>query len=204
VEPEVEEDATGLVGEAGEDAFYRLDEDSHLEYLDGRLWVRDSASDRHEALFAFLLTLLTAYLDERGGGIVRGSRYPMRLDARWSPEPDLLVVRAEHLDRMRPTRLEGPADLVVEIASPGDPQRDTRMKLPRYRAAGVPEIWRVVPFERVVEVSVLGPAGHATSRHSAGRLTTAAVPGFWLDVSWLWSDPLPSTMTCLRRILGSD
>jgi len=38
------------------------------------------------------MTILSTWLDERGLGVVRGSRYPMRLDPRWSPEPDLLVV----------------------------------------------------------------------------------------------------------------
>ena len=190
-----------LEGEVTEDEFYRLDKDSNLEYLDSRLWVRESASNRHEAVFGFLLTLLTGFLDKQSGGIVRGSRYPMRLDERWSPEPDLLIVRTEHLDRVRPTRLEGPADLVIEIASPSNRKREMRMKLPRYREAGIPEIWRVVPSEQVVEVSVKGPEGYSSSYHRSGHLTPSVVPGFWLDVGWLWADPLPSTFACLRRIL---
>jgi hypothetical protein len=28
------------------------------------------------------------------------------------------------------------------------------------------------------------------------------IPGFWLDVEWLWQDRLPSTLACLRQILG--
>ena len=76
-----------------EDDFYgRADEDSDWEYLDGRIVMHSPASDRHEDLFRFFLTLLSAYLDETGRGVVRGSRFPMRLDPRWSPEPDLLVV----------------------------------------------------------------------------------------------------------------
>jgi len=39
----------------------------------------------------------------------------MRLDERWSPGPDLMVIRDEHRQRMTPTRLEGPADWVIEI-----------------------------------------------------------------------------------------
>ena len=77
-----------------EDEFYRLaGEDSDWEYLDGRVFMHSPATDRHEDIFCFLLTLLRAFLGEQGGAIVRGSRYPMRLDANWSPEPDLLVVR---------------------------------------------------------------------------------------------------------------
>src|SRR5207247_1363422 len=105
------------------------------------------ASNRHENIFRFLLTLLSIFLDETRAGVVRGSRYPMRLDASWSPEPDLLVVRESRRHLMTSQRLDGPADMVVEIASESDPGLDYREKLPRYRQAGIEEIWIVDPFE---------------------------------------------------------
>jgi Uma2 family endonuclease len=137
-----------------EDEFYSAGEDCGWEYLDGRL-VMLPASDRHQDLFSFLMALLRTFLDERGGAVVRGSRYPMRLDERWSPEPDLLVVREARRHLLGPQRLEGPADLVIEIASDG-----------------------------------------------SGRLSSLVLPGFWIEASWLWQDPLPSTLACLRQILG--
>jgi len=43
--------------------FYKLtDEDSNWEYLDGRIVTHSPASDRHEDLFRFLLTLLNYYV----------------------------------------------------------------------------------------------------------------------------------------------
>ena len=185
-----------------EEEFYALaGEDSGWEYLDGRL-VMSPASERHENLFRFLLTLLSAFLDERGGGAVRGSRYPMRLDERWSPEPDLLVVRKERLHLLKAQRLEGPADLVVEIVSEGDPQLEMREKMPRYRAAGIPEIWLIDPFQRRVRVEKLHGEEYDVETLSAGRLESELVHGFWIEVAWLWREDLPSTYTCLREILG--
>jgi Uma2 family endonuclease len=186
-----------------EEEFYRLaDEDADWEYLDGRLLMHSPASDRHEDLFRFLLTLLSAYLDERGGGVVRGSRYPMRLDERWSPEPDLLVVRDSRRHLLTPRRLEGPADLVIEIASESDPSLDEREKLPRYRQAGVEEVWLVDPFAKRLMASVRGGSGYAARTLATGRLEASALPGFWIEVAWLWRDRLPSTVACLREILG--
>jgi len=185
-----------------EEDFYALaGEDSEWEYLDGRL-VLSPASDRHEDLFLFLSTLFRAYLDERGGGLVRGSRYPMRLDSRWSPEPDLLVVRDENRHRMGPQRLEGPADLVIEIASEGDPKLDAREKLPRYREAEIPEIWLIDPFDHRVHVETRTDGSYKTADLPTGRLVSTVVPGFWIDVAWLWQEDLPSTLACLRQILG--
>lgn len=186
----------------GERAYYALGEDSPWEFLDGRL-VMSPASLRHEQLFRFLLVLLGSWLDERGGGVVLGSRFPMRLDPRWSPEPDLLVVTDAHRDRLTPQRLEGPADLVIEIASDGDPQLDEREKLPRYQAAGIPEIWVVSPQTSSVRCDRLTPPGaYRTERRSGGRIESAVLPGFAIDVDWLWQDPLPSTMACLRSLPG--
>jgi Uma2 family endonuclease len=91
-----------------EEDFYReAGEDSGWEYLDGRLVMHSPASERHEDLFRFLLTLLSAYLDAKRTGIVRGSRYPMRLDPRWSPEPGLLVVRQNRRHLLGDTAWKG-------------------------------------------------------------------------------------------------
>jgi Uma2 family endonuclease len=185
-----------------EDDFYRLaGEDSEWEYLDGRL-VMSPASDRHEDLFSFLMTLLRAVLDEQGGGVVRGSRYPMRLDPRWSPEPDLLVVRDERRHLLTPQRLEGPADFVIEIASEGDPNFDLREKLPRYQEAGISEIWWIDRFAKNLLVNTRTTTGYEAVTVSSGRLASVVVPGFWIEVSWLWQTELPSTFRCLQQILG--
>src|SRR5262249_37451892 len=121
--------------------FYRLaDEDSDWEYLDGRVVMHSPASNRHENLFSFLLALLRVFVDDAGHAEVRGSRYPMRLDARWSPEPDLLVVVGRRRRMLKEQHLDGPADFVIEIASESDPTLDYREKLPRYRQARIREI----------------------------------------------------------------
>lgn len=187
-----------------EDDFYRLaDEDSDWEYLDGRIIMHSPASNRHEDLFSFLMTLLRGFLDERGNGIVRGSRYPMRLDAKWSPEPDILVVTESRLERVTERRLEGPADLVVEIVSESDPTLDYREKLPRYREAGIPEIWVVDRFRtEVLRELASGEGGYRSETLSSGSLSSSIVPGFWIEVSWLWEEKLPSTLDCIRQILG--
>jgi Uma2 family endonuclease len=192
----------GIKSGVQEEEFYALGEDSNWEFLNGRLVLRP-ASNRHEDLFGFLLTLLSGFLDERGGALVLGSRYPMRLDARWSPEPDLLVVRDERRHLLTETRLEGPADWVIEIVSEGDPRFEAREKLPRYRAAGIGEIWVVDPFAEQVAVERKSGDGYERIELASGRLESSTAPGFWIEVSWLWQEDLPSTLACLRRILGA-
>jgi Uma2 family endonuclease len=186
-----------------EDDFYRLaDEDSNWEFLDGRIVMHSPASSRHEDLFLFLACLFRLFTEERGGAVVRGSRYPMRLDPEWSPEPDILVVRDSRRHLLTRRCLEGPADLVVEIASDSDPRLDYREKLPRYRAAGIEEIWIVDPFRRTVDAETKLADGYAARSLSDGRLESIVLPGFWIEVAWLWQDALPPTGQCLRAVLG--
>ena len=103
---------------------------------------------------------------------------------------------------MMPERLEGPADFVIEIASEGDPRLDMREKLPRYREAGLPEIWLIDPFTKRLHVEWKTDAGYQTLDLASGRHEARMVPGFWIEVDWLWQEPLPSTLACLRAILG--
>lgn len=183
-----------------EEAFYEMGEDAPWELLDGRL-VMAAASNRHEGVQAFLLSILLGFVDEHDLGSVRGSRYPMRLDERWSPEPDVMFVRREHVDRMHPKRLEGPADFVIEIASTADPRFDLREKRPRYQEAGIREMWWVdLEGQRVIADVRRGDA-YATEELSSGRLDSVVVSGFWVDVAWLWQERLPRIYGVLQRLL---
>ena len=125
----------------------------------------------------------------------------MRLDPRWSPEPDLLVVRARRQRLMKETHLAGAADFVVEIVSESDPGLDYREKLPRYRDAGIREIWIVDRFQREVHVETKLARRYRARTLRVGRLESVVVPGFWIEVSWLWRKRLPSSLTCLEQIL---
>ena len=161
------------------------------------------ASSRHERLFGFLLTILGYYLGKRGGGEVLGSRFPMRLDPAWSPEPDLLVVRDDRRHLIAKQRLEGPADMVVEIVSEADSHLIYREKLPRYRDAGIPEIWIIDPARGEVLADRAAGPGREQTLVKSGRLASTVLPGFWIDVSWLWQADLPPPHACLEEILGS-
>ena len=186
-----------------EEDFYRLSgEDSDWEYLDGRIIVHSPASNRHEDLFRFLFILLGYHLGRNGSGFLRGSRYPMRLDPQWSPEPDLLVVRSERKGLLGRQRLEGPADLVVEIVSDHDAHLVYKEKLPRYREAGIPEIWIVDPLRGEVLVDCLDPRGRECRTMPSGRLESTVAEGFWIDVDWLWQEELPPPHECIARIQG--
>lgn len=90
---------------------------------------------------------------------------------------------------------------MIEIVSEHHPELDYTDKRPRYQTHRIPEIWIVDPQKQQVTVDVRSGSGYDTRTLGSGRLDSAAVPGFWIEVGWLWQQPLPSTVTCFRQIL---
>ena len=132
-------------------------------------------------------------------GRVFGSRTPMFLDEERRFEPDLLFVANANLARLGDVALTGPADLVIEILSPATRDYDLGEKRTAYAAAGVPEYWMVDP--QAATLLVDRPAGTRVAELKTGRYETPVLPGFLLDVAWLWQDPLPDAGACLTSIL---
>jgi Uma2 family endonuclease len=73
-------------------------------------------------------------------------------------EPDLLLL----LDAGDPRNQEAywlGADMVVEVVSPDDPERDTVLKRADYAEAGIPEYWIVNPIDETITVLALADDG---------------------------------------------
>ncbi len=84
----------------------------------------------------------------------------MRLRQRPSGRtPDVMYVAHEHLDRLKLTSLEGPADVAVEAVSPDSEVRDRRDKFLEYQAAGVPGYWLIDDLRHEAYFFVLGAGG---------------------------------------------
>ena len=129
----------------------------------------------------------------------------MRLPTRPSGrEPDLLFVANEHGNRLRPTYVDGPADLVIEIVSPDSEERDRVTKLAEYEGAGVPEYWLVDPVPQEATFYRLGADGRydAVPINVDGFYHSAALPGFRLWVAWLWQRPLPALAEVLPQTMA--
>ena len=78
-----------------------------------------------------------------------------------------------------------------------------RPKAEIYHEAGIREIWYVDDRDRVVRVDRREERGLPNGFKSPRASTSStALPGFWIDVSWLWADPLPNPRRCLETILA--
>jgi Uma2 family endonuclease len=139
------------------------------------------------------------YVEQRELGKVRIPPFQMKL-ADSGREPDLIFIAREHLDRLQPTYLDGPADLVVEILSPESIGRDRGEKFYEYEQAGIPEFWLIDPLRGRAEFYQLNAQGYydLTTPDTEGVYRSRVLPGFWLRVAWLWRPP--RVMDVLREL----
>ena len=165
--------------------FDALPDDSKAELIDGELVYAMPVNERHNAVQLFIQTVLSLYVVKQGLGRVFADQFEMRLGVQRFV-PDASFVLTEHLDRVLPTRIKGPADLVVEVLSPDSVARDRGVKLRDYAAAGVQEYWLLDPEAerdrglrpaagRRVRAPVAGPERRDGVAGRAGPAVTAGV-----------------------------
>ena len=146
------------------------DDTTRAEWVRGEVILMSPASDRHQDLSGFLTSVLRIYTEVKGLGRVWSAPFLMRLgEVPSGREPDVLFLKAEHLDRLTETYLEGPADLVIEVISEESIGRDRGDKFVEYEGAGIPEYWLIDPIRHQVEFYRLdGDGRYATVQLEGG------------------------------------
>jgi Uma2 family endonuclease len=179
------------------------DEDTHAEWVDGAIIMMPPASDQHQNLIEFLITILRMFNESQQAGWLRVAPFLMRTDVKPSGrEPDILFVTKERMQLVQPTFLDGPADLIVEIVSPESIGHDRGEKFVEYEAAGVKEYWLIDPLRQQAEFYQLEDQGvyRAAALDADGSYHSIMLPGFWLRVTWLWQKPLPPLLSVLKEL----
>ena len=165
--------------------YLRLTDSARLliEFTDGRLEVLPMPTDRHQSILQYLFLALVPFVGPRGGTV----RFvPLRLRIREGKfrEPDLLLVRDAGDPRRRNDYWRG-ADLVMEVVSPDDSERDTQVKRGDYAEARIPEYWIVNPMDETITVLTLVGAEYAEHGvfRRGGQAESVSLNGFVVSVA---------------------
>ena len=164
-----------------------------IEFTDGCIEVLPMPTQRHQRILRFLFLALVSIVRDGGGDVFFA---PLRLRIRDGKfrESDLLLVRHAGDPRCRDEYWLG-ADLVMEVVSPDDPDRDLVEKRVDYAEAGIPEYWIVNPVDETVTVLVLGD-GAAYREHGVFRpgahADSPGLPGFSIPVRDTFASQWPS------------
>jgi Uma2 family endonuclease len=180
-------------------------QDIHAEWVKGRVTIFNAPTTSHRMVQMFFSSLLNDFVSFFNLGVVIPAPFEMVLYAgNVSRQPDILFVSRANMDNLDFDRLQGGADLVVEIVSESSANRDYRGKYYEYQHAGVKEYWIVDPRpdKHYVYVYRLDPTGRYQSlmpdRHS--RYHSRVLPGFWVNTTWLWQGMLPDARRALSEI----
>lgn len=170
---------------------YAFPEGVRVEWVRGEVTEMGSISDAHDALTTFLLRILSAFIDEHGLGRLYHEPFNMRLSGGPTGRcPDLMFLATGNFGRRRGTYLEGPADLAIEVVSPGSAAIDRGEKFYEYEAGGVTEYWIIDPQRQSAEFYQLDERGvYRPVLPGDGVYESAALPGLRLPVAWLWEVP---------------
>ncbi len=184
------------------------DHEGLSEWINGEVTVHMPTTEEHQRVVDVLNRLLGLFVRALRLGIVRSAPFAMRaLPDGPGQEPDLFFLAEEHQERLTRHELAGPADLVIEVISDDSVARDRDEKFYEYQAAGVREYWIIDPRPGRLRADfyVLDARGQyrAVPPDDDNIYRSTVLPGFWLDVEWLWR-PDPNPLAALGRIVGTE
>jgi len=179
-------------------------ENAFCEFARGEVIMYSPVSAEHQDLVGFLLWLLKGYCEAKGWGRVLTGPAAIRILPDVIREPDIFVFPPQEAPKVKGTPIEAKPCLVVEVTSPWTRAIDLGEKARDYEQAQIPEYWVVDREEGRVLAHTLTEKGYKVKALKGGRLESRAVPGFWIDVGWLFQDPLPPASECLREMLRGE
>jgi Uma2 family endonuclease len=171
-------------GEWTEAEYLALDTNHLVELSEGCLEVLPMPTISHQLIVKYLHKLLEAFVAAHATGLVLFAPLPVRLWSGKFREPDIVYCKPERVGNFHGQ--PSGADLVVEVVSEGEEnrERDLEIKRREYAAAGIAEYWIADPQDR--QITVLTLEGQAYREHGVFRIGTEAssvlLPGFTVPV----------------------
>lgn len=173
-----------LQGAWDESDYFALDTGRLVEFDSGVIEVLPVPTKNHQLIMFFICKMLDAFvLANNLGGKVYPAGYPVKVDRQKYREPDVVYLTAEQ-DALSPQEYSAAAEIVVEVVSKSDPDRDYKQKVVDYARGGIPEYWIVDPDKRKVLVLRLEAGSYVTHGllNVEDVLTSTRLQGFSLPV----------------------
>jgi len=183
----------------------RIKETEKADLINGEIIMASPASIEHEDSFFSLGAIMRLYVNRRQLGIILGSRAAMKFSEYEAPEPDIMFIKKERLHLLGKTEIFGPADLVVEIVSPGSRRLDFVEKKEIYAHYGVKEYWVNDRFrQQAFFWKNVDGVWQDMPVDDRGIFRSEAIAGFWLRVDWLFAAEPLDELAILEMILAGD
>ena len=163
-----------------------------VEFTDGWIEILPMPTRKHQAILRFLFRVLDTLIVEMGGELF-WSGLGMRTRPGKFRQPDLLALLNAGDPRNQNQFWHG-ADWVLEVVSPGDPNRDLVQKRSDYAEAGILEYWIVNPLNDAITVLTLADGQYVEHGlfRPGDRADSPTLPGFTVDVAAVFAADEPA------------
>ena len=174
-------------GEWREGDYFSLPGNRLVELLDGTVEVLPMPSIHHQLLSRSVFLMLNEFVVSRELGIAMTAPTRVRIADHRYREPDVLFISSSKLQLRQEQYLVG-VDLVIEIISPDDPDRDLIDKRIDYAQAGISEYWIIDPRNSTVRVLELSAKTYQETNTDTCSITAESrvLPGFSVNVKQLF------------------
>ncbi|MEO3407041.1 Uma2 family endonuclease [Mucilaginibacter sp. CAU 1740] len=171
--------------------------EDRLELIKGKIFKMTPApASKHQYISWIIASELYPYLKGK-----KCKAYPAPFDVRLPRKGDhddrkvFTVVQPDICVVCDPNKIDtrgctGAPDIVVEILSPGNNQKELRNKYEVYEEAGVKEYWIVSPQDKTFLKYTLTADGYQPSKlmTMGDTITTPILPGFELSLDTVFAD----------------
>lgn len=176
--------------------------EQHYEWINGELIPMSPVHARHDVLVRYLVILLDTYLEAKPIAQLRQDPFVMRLpDIESRRQPDIQVIRDDNPNELKPTFMDGPADICIEVVSPTSVVTDRGVKYEEYAKGGVKEYWLIDPISNEARFYQLNDEGiYIAQELLDDEYLTDILPKFRLHIPTLWNKDLPKTRGIVQAV----
>ncbi len=174
------------------DDYLLLPEDKRYEIVDGDLYLVPAPRTYHQIVCAQIESKLRQFVEKKKLGVVLDAPCDVYFSRYDIVQPDILFVAYDRRGMIKEKYVQGPPDLVIEVLSPSEPERDREIKRKLYAHAGVLEYWIVDPEAKSVEILSRRRGTLTKVRTFVGKeaLTSPLLKGFKLSLPAAFKNPI--------------
>lgn len=176
--------------------YYKWRFDERVELIKGKIFKMSPAPNPyHQELAGDIFTLLKIFL-RRKPCKVYFAPFDVRLPRKSQDDKDIFTVLQPDicvicdLSKIDRRGCIGAPDLVIEVLSPGNSEKELRNKYEVYEEAGVREYWVVSPQNQTFLIYTLQDGKFQLSpvKIPGDVVTTSVLPGFSIDLAELFEE----------------
>jgi Uma2 family endonuclease len=128
------------------------DDGKRYEIIDEDLCVSLPPPTKHQVIVGNLLFALSTFAKSHTSGKVVHGPLEVYFSNTNMAQPDLIFISNKNSRILKPTKIRGAPDLVIEVVSPGTEKRDRTSKRKMYAQFGVREYW--IAKDKTVTVEI--------------------------------------------------